>query len=437
MNDANDQATRRFQPKADDAPFHGRARLDWSDDEGPHSVVIDRQVVLGSSPNADIVLSLPTVSRLHAEIELASDGLRIRDLQSKNGTFVQGVRIESSHLAHMARLRLASCEVVVRYLGGARDVASTSPWPTDSFGALLGGSHTMRALYRTLAKIADSDAPVLVHGETGAGKELAARAIHDASPRKNAPFMVVDCAALPETLLDAELFGHSRGAFTGATGARAGALEAARGGTVFLDEIGELPKSVQPKLLRALEAKTIRRLGENQHRPIDVRFIGATHRDLLSMVSAGEFREDLYFRLSVLMARVPPLRERIDDIEALARHFVHGTSEQLDAAVLEELRSRTWPGNVRELRNFLDRVRTFGLEQTVEMSAAEVPSAEPKELTPRGSLRLFREQWIDEGERRYLRALLERHHRNVAAAAAEAEVDRTHLYKLMRKHRIG
>lgn len=433
----DDAATRRFQPQAEHVPYQGGARIDWADDTGTHSVLFDRRVVLGSSPHADVIVESPIVSRLHAEIEPTEHGLRLRDLQSRNGTFVQGVRIESAYLAHMSRLRLASCEMVVRHLG-PHSAPEHASWPTDSFGALLGGSAKMRALYSVLARVAETDSPVLIHGETGAGKELVARAIHDASPRKGGPFVIVDCAALPETLLDAELFGHAKGAFTGATGARAGALEAARGGTVFLDEIGELPKGVQPKLLRALEAKTIRRLGENEHRHIDVRFVSATHRDLLSMVSTNEFREDLYFRLSVLVAKVPPLRERMDDIEVLVQHFLGPAASSFDGALLHELRERTWPGNVRELRNFVDRVRTLGLQDALEMSAGPPQSAEaPMTLVAEGPLRSFRDRWIDAGERRYLSALLDRHHRNVVAAAAEAEVDRTHFYKLMRKHQIG
>ena len=195
-------------------------------------------------------------------------------------------------------------------------------WPGPQFGRLIGPSVKMRELFARLARIARAPASVLIEGETGTGKELVARAIHDASPRAGRPFVVIDCGALPENLLDAELFGHARGAFTGAVAARAGAFESAEGGTVFLDEIGELPLGVQPKLLRVLESRAVRRLGENDHRPVDVRVLSATHRDLRTMVNSRAFREDLYFRLAVLPVRVPPLRERPGDIIALAQHFL-------------------------------------------------------------------------------------------------------------------
>jgi two-component system response regulator GlrR len=282
-----------------------------------------------------------------------------------------------------------------------------------------------------MARVAQTDAPVLILGETGTGKELAARAIHDASSRASGPFVIVDCAALADNLIEGELFGHTRGAFTGAVVARAGSFEAASGGTIFLDEIGELPLAVQPKLLRALESKLVKRLGENEHRKVDVRLVAATHRDLRQMVNAGAFREDLYFRIAVLPLTIPPLRARPGDIGTLFRHFLNGRRpvQQISEG---ELAQMPWLGNVRELRNFVERA-------AIGATAAAHPydPAGGEGLSGVGfeqPFKEFRERWIEQGEREYLRRLLERHDRNVAGAAEQAGLDRTYVYRLLRKH---
>lgn len=434
--------------------FSGIARLDWSDASGPRSRELTKSTVVGSSPNAQLIINDSAVSRLHAQFERSEGGgVWIRDLQSTNGTWVQGVRVERALVPHMGRIRLGQTDLVLTYIhDAAANEDSEELWPEPRFGGLVGGSRKMRALYAMLARVAKSDAPVLIVGETGTGKEVVAQAVHEASARQGRPFVVVDCAALPETLLDAELFGHARGAFTGAANARPGAIESANGGTVFLDEIGELPKGMQPKLLRVLEAKTVRRLGENEHRPVDVRFVFATHRDLLKMVSTGDFREDLYFRLSVLQVCVPALNERLEDIDLLVSHFL-GNGELIPPDLLTELRARTWQGNVRELRNFVDRMRTLGFRQALEMTGqtssapASVPGpgptstqippplASPSNTPPmEGSFRSFRDRWNEHGEMLYVKTLLMRHSRNVSAAAREAQLDRTYLYKLIRKY---
>ena len=247
-----------------------------------------------------------TVSRLHAELDPRRDGLWVRDLGSRNGTFVNGVRVVSARVPDGGRVQLGAASITL--LPSPTSV-SVELWPDTRFGPLVGKSVAMRELFATLARVAAVDATVLVSGETGTGKELVAEAVHGASPRAGGPFVVVDCAALPDQLLQSELFGHARGAFTGAETARAGAIESANGGTVFLDEIGELPLAMQPALLRVLESRTVRRLGETAHRKVDVRFVSATHRDLRAMVTAGAFREDLYFRhRASLPLVVPPLR---------------------------------------------------------------------------------------------------------------------------------
>ena len=417
-----------------------RYQLHWEDSTGEHSVRPERRTIIGSAAAAGIVVADPTVSRIHAELERRDDGLWVRDLGSRNGTFVEGVQVQGARVPDGGKLRVGSTVLVVR----THVETEVNLWPHDSFGPLIGASNVMRELFATLARVASLTTAILIEGETGTGKELVARAIHDESPRAAAPYIIVDCAALPETLLEAELFGHARGAFTGAVGARVGALEAADGGTLFLDEIGELPMSVQPKLLRFLESGTIRRLGEVQHRKVDVRIICATHRDLLTMVNANAFREDLYFRLAVIPLKIPPLRDRMQDLDKLVERFLPPNSGQVSADLMCELRSRVWRGNVRELRNFVQRAvalgttRAIALERTGETAAAAAASSAPPSSarTFEVPFRVFRERWVDQGEREYVQRLLERHHRNVAAAAQEAEVDRTYLYRLVRKHSL-
>jgi len=327
-------------------------------------------------------------------------------------------------------------EVVLRYPAAASPVEL---WPRENFGGLIGGSVPMRELFAQMARVAQTDAPVLILGETGTGKELAARAIHDASARASGPFVIVDCAALASSIIEGELFGHARGAFTGAVAARAGSFEAANGGTIFLDEIGELPPALQPKLLRVLESRTVKRLGESDHRPIDVRLVAATHRDLRRMVNAAAFREDLYFRIAVLPLVLPPLRARKDDIPLLFRHFLGGR-QTVEPVSERELAEMPWLGNVRELRNFVERACAIGAKDALQPSrAAEGPGAsaggaEVPAIAFDQPFKEFRERWIDHGEREYLQRLLERHGRNVPAAAEAADLDRTYVYRLIRKH---
>jgi transcriptional regulator with GAF, ATPase, and Fis domain len=443
-----------------------RPRLTWTYAQGSHEVILDQRKVVGSAPHADLVISDPAVSRLHAELDPRADGLWVRDPGSRNGTFVEGLLAHDVRVPPGGKIRIGSTDILVEYDTG--EGQRVKVWPTNQFGRLVGASLAMRELFATLSRIAPMEAPVLIHGETGTGKELVAHAIHQASRRSKRPFVVVDCAALPENLLDAELFGHAKGAFTGAATAREGAIEAADGGTVFLDEIGELPLSMQPKLLRVLETHTVRRVGETGYRDVDFRFISATHRDLVEMVNAGEFREDLYFRLTVLPVSVPPLRDRIDDIDLLVNHFLGPTARGTwGPEVIRELGGRPWRGNVRELRNFVERARALGAPDALALmheaaftrderptgvgpeslkmkvarppfppevvAAAQPPAYEGNEIFER-EYREFRERWVDYGEREYVRRLLQRHGHNVAAAARDAKLDRTYLHRLVRKH---
>jgi transcriptional regulator with GAF, ATPase, and Fis domain len=311
----------------------------------------------------------------------------------------------------------------------------------------MGGSTAMREMFARLARIAATDSTVLLQGETGTGKELVAQAIHESSSRAEQPFIVVDCAALPENLLEAELFGHAKGAFTGASAARIGALEQASGGSVFLDEIGELPLSMQPKLLRVLESRTVRRIGESTYRNVDVRFITATHRDLRTMVNAGAFREDLFFRLAVLPVAIPPLRSHLEDLEMLIAHFAPDASRDwLTPQRLAELRARPWSGNVRELRNLVERLVALGPDQSWNLTESAPFGVEPPTSTDalpalpvsiaQAPFKVSRERWIDHFEREYIRQLLVRHGGNVTAASQTAGVDRAYVYRLLNKHRL-
>ncbi|MBX3200347.1 MAG: sigma-54-dependent Fis family transcriptional regulator [Labilithrix sp.] len=406
------------------------------DGAGARAVVVDEPIVVGASKDVALVLQDPKVSRLHAELSPRADGLWVSDLGSKNGTWLEGIRVASALVPNGATVRLGDASLLVRYAQGERE---RELWPHASFHRLRGGSDPMRALYARLARCAASDATVLVRGETGTGKELVAEALHDASARAGMPFVVVDCGAMPANLLEAELFGVKRGAFTGADRDRAGAVEVADGGTLFLDEIGELPIDLQPKLLRFLETRTFRRLGEAQHRKADVRVVCATHRDLRRAASAGAFREDLYFRVAVLVAHVPPLRERLEDLAPLVAHFADA---RLAAADLEELtrhaRGRPWPGNVRELRNYVERAVALGLSGASTQRSLTDPPTSPAAFDfdvpvdrPLAEVRQLAGEHV---EREYVRKLLARFDGNVTRAAEHAGIARQHLHRLMKRN---
>ncbi len=436
-------------------------QIRWTDSAGSHSYAMVRRVVAGSAESADVVVRGDGVSRLHASLDLRDDGVWVRDLGSRNGTYIDGIRILEARIPDGATLFLGSMRLSLHYDQVTTDIPL---WPTESFGPLVGRSRVMRELFARLHRVAMGDATVLILGETGTGKELVARAIHAASPRFARPFIVVDCGALSESLLEAELFGHARGAFTGAATARVGAIEAAEGGTVFLDEIGEMPLAMQPKLLRAIEGHMVRRVGENEHRKVNVRFLAATHRDLAAMVNAGSFREDLFFRLAVLPVQVPPLRERREDIPLLADTLMPPNAHsRLSPELLRELAGRNWPGNVRELRNFLERAAALGAREALAMgqrpqSAPATPSIPPtpaqspspppaamaagagREVLPPVSVeetfKSIRDRWLDHLEREYLRAMLTRYNRDTGAISQAAGLDRSYIYRLIRKHEL-
>jgi two-component system response regulator GlrR len=393
---------------------------------------------LGAHPSNDLVLDDPTVSRFHAEITVEARGVRVRDLGSANGTFVDGTPISDAWARPGSLLRLGRSELRLELDSESNRVPLS---PHGEFGSLVGASAAMRATFAVLAKASASDATILLEGETGTGKERAAESIHAASPRRDAPFLVIDCSAIPANLLESELFGHEKGAFTGASARRVGVFEEASGGTVFLDEVGELPLDLQPKLLRVLERREVRRVGANAPLAVDVRLVAATNRDLRAEVNAGRFRSDLYFRLAVVKVTLPPLRQRPDDLPVLVERIVRGlghgeaAARLLTPAFMAALARASWPGNVRELRNYLERCLVLEDDSPVEdASHATTAPGEGVAVDATKTYADARRIALDDFERRYAQALLALHQGKVAAAARAADMDRVYLYKLLHKH---
>jgi two-component system, NtrC family, response regulator GlrR len=395
---------------------------------------------IGSHPSNDLVLDEETVSRFHCEVRIGKDGARVKDLDSLNGVIVDGVQVVEAFLRGGSLLRLGRAAVRFDFSPERNKLPLSE---ATRLGSLVGTSVAMRTCFARMERAAGSDATVLLEGETGTGKSQAAQAIHMASARRDKPFLIVDCGAIPANLLESELFGHEKGAFTGAAVRRIGAFEEAQGGTVFLDEIGEVPLELQAKLLRVLEERQIRRLGSNVHVPVDVRIVAATHRDLRAEVNAGKFRADLFFRLAVVRICLPSLRERPEDIPIIAEQLLSSVGadpERLGPLrtpdFMERLRQFAWPGNVRELRNYLERCLVFEdamplSEEDGDGTAWDVPSSLSALPYPEA-----RQRAISEFERRYLQTLLERHEGKVAEAAAAAQMDRVYFYRLMRRHKL-
>jgi len=303
---------------------------------------------------------------------------------------------------------------------------------------LLGHSVAMRQLFGILERVAPSEATILIQGETGTGKEVTAEAIHSYSSRAEGSFIAIDCGAIAANLVESELFGHVKGAFTGAMTDRRGVFEEADGGTLFLDEIGELPLDLQPKLLRALETRTIRRVGSTQSNPIDVRVVAATNRDLAEEVNRGTFREDLYFRLAVVQVSLPPLRSRREDIPTIVKHFINRfapNSPPPSPALLQSLSAQPWPGNVRELRNAVERALALAAPST-EVATDETPQTTPQEaMAPLFALPIKEaiEKWTSDFERQYLENALRHSGGSVSEAARQCGVNRRYVQRMMKR----
>jgi DNA-binding NtrC family response regulator len=430
--------------EAEDGPrlVHRVVRLAvvQGNDRGKRWELTGSLLLVGSSRACDVRLDDPAVSGRHCEIHVSGSRLTVRDAGSTNGTFLNGVRVTEAEVPTGARLVVGRTELLIQPREqNSRLRASSEP----RFHSLHGDSKPMREVFGVLERVAPTDLGVVILGETGTGKELVARSIHAASARAGAPFVVVDCAAVSDSLSESELFGHEKGAFTGALRDHAGPFEAALGGTVFLDEVGELPLPLQKKLLRVLEARQVRRVGGESWIDVNYRLVAATHRDLESLTEIGAFRQDLYFRMAEVVVTLPPLRERGDDIALLARRLLADlSSAELDASAVDLLCAAPWPGNVRELRNVVRRAATFA---PATISADDLRRAGLVEAPPSDgpvdaaelaglSFKEARAKALAPIERAYLAQLLDRHRPDLDAMAEEAGMHRKSLLRLLREH---
>ncbi len=433
-------------------------------------LILDQNVItIGTAPDNDIVLEDETVSRHHCRIVQEDEEYVAVDLQSTNGTFINGVRIREAYLAPGLIVTAGNTQIQFNPMEEEVPVVASE---SEQFGDIVGRSIIMREIFGILEKIAPTNATVVIEGETGTGKEVFARTIHNMSKRADQPFVVFDCGAVPESLIESELFGHEKGSFTGAIMTRKGLFEMAHGGTIFLDELGELSIELQPKLLRVLEQREIRRVGSNKSIPINVRVLCATNRTLEEEVRKGNFREDLFYRLSVVRLTLPSLRERSEDVPLLVRHFLKKLDsnkrgdgslriKQASVATLGALQRYSWPGNVRELLNVIERACSFADTDTVLpedlpdyiVGAADSPFLPtPMSTDPRGftlpadipsreqlvdlPFKDAKEEWITSFEKDYILELLRRHNGNISQAAREADIDRKYFRKLMGKHGV-
>jgi two-component system, NtrC family, response regulator GlrR len=390
------------------------------------------ELTIGTADGNDLQLTDPAVSRHHCVLAVTPHGVELRDLDSTNGTTLAGFRVTAAYVTHGA---LIGCGETVLRIELLPDRLSASVSHADRFGPVLGRSLAMRRLFAIAAQVAPSEATVLIEGETGTGKGLLAEAIHAASRRAQGPFVTVDCAAMPPQLMESELFGHEAGAFTGARNRRIGLFESAAGGTLLLDEIGELPLELQPKLLRAIERREVRRIGSTTRIVCDVRIIAATNRDLRREVNRGAFRSDLWYRLNTVRLAIPPLRERRDDIPLLVAHFFEQMAPDPAARppsdLIAKLLRADWRGNIRELANAVERALFTSdpamVEELLDGSADHGFDASL-------SFRAAKERATADWEQRYLTQLLARHDGNVSRAARAARMDRSHLHGLLRRH---
>lgn len=440
------------------------------------------EIRIGAMEDNDLTISDDTVSRYHCKIIQEDNAYVLLDLGSTNGTFINRVRIREAFLKPGCTVHLGQSEF--KFYSGEEEVEIV-PSRKDRCGDIIGKNQRLREIYAIIEKIAPTNTTVIIEGETGTGKEVVAQTIHKLSARANGPMMVFDCGAVPENLIESELFGHEKGSFTGAIMTRQGLFEMGDGGTVFLDELGELPLDLQPKLLRALESREIRRVGANKPLKVDVRIIAATNRNLEEEVRTGRFRQDLFYRLSVVRLMLPPLRDRIEDIPLLVRHFLKGGSynrlpdgtqrvKNLSREAMEMLAAYRWPGNVRELVNTIERAISFADGETIEArdlpehvrdgaqhsasiripvsqghgggpSAPMAGGGRPSTLTPaaapsaesfESTFKEAKEKWVSSFERDYIVALLKKNHGNISHAARESDIDRKYFRKLMKKYDI-
>jgi transcriptional regulator with PAS, ATPase and Fis domain len=404
-------------------------------DAGRTATIDQPTFVIGTGQSADVRLGDPAVSREHVRVSLLANGVRVRDEGSKNGTWLGGVRIRDVILSTDASIVLGGTTIAITIEAESIELQLS---PNDRFGDAIGASAVMRNLFAMLEKVAPTELTVLLEGESGTGKDVLARALHARSARAAEQLVVVDCGAIPPTLVESELFGHERGAFTGADHARKGVFEEANGGTLFLDEVGELPVEMQPKLLRALEAREVKPIGARAPKPIDVRIVAATSRRLAEAARTGEFRSDLFYRLAVARVTVPPLRDRPEDVLPIARVMLRTLRSDPTAEIPPDLASMLeaydWPGNVRELRNVVERWAALGrldrtmfdpleAQKTAEDDLATLPYHEARKII------------LDRFEERYLPRVLARANGVVSRAAELAQVARPSFYRMLERIR--
>jgi DNA-binding NtrC family response regulator len=420
--------------------------------EGPDKgleINADRRVItIGSAHDGDLVLDDATVSRRHCRIVFDGGGYILEDFGSRNGTYLESFRIKSAFLRPGVRIGLGSTTIQFELSGEQVNVYLSRG---DRFGELYGRSLEMKEVFGILQRVAPTDATVLITGESGTGKELVARAVHDHSPRAKKPFLVFDCSAVPRELIESELFGHVKGAFTGAVQSRPGAFVAADGGTLFLDELGELPLDLQPKLLRVLETRGVKPLGSNDTTQIDVRIVAATNRPLEQMVQEGSFRQDLYYRLAVIQVPLPPLRHRPEDIPFLVNLFLRNQGKEGPGYVvshdtMEKLKHYPWPGNVRELKNYVERAMILSTGREIDASliptapsgmlATQRPTTTEHVIDLDVPFKFAKEQLVDRFERDYLVAALIEGDWNITQAAQRIGIHRKSLEYLMKKHNL-
>lgn len=403
-------------------------------DKGKEFPIENGTIKVGRGGRNDFILSDPSVSSLHLEIESTPSGILVRDMGSTNGTRINGQKIQSTGVEVGSEIQIGQTKLKILF------EEPTEPLAPSSLGRLIGQSPKMNDVYRMIRKGAKGEVAVLIQGETGCGKELVAHELHQLSPRAQGPFITLDCSAIPKELIESELFGHEKGAFTTAVSQRKGAFELARGGTVFLDEIGELPIEMQPKLLRVLEERAFKRVGGNEMLRSDFRIVAATNRWLDQEVLQGRFRQDLYFRLYVLPIFLPPLRERKEDIPILVEHFLKGKEIRVLPATLEKLMAHHWPGNIRELRNVIERgvVMMEGetlkpddllFLQPADRQGAEMPWEDQKGLPASGSL--------EEIEKQVIQRTLKAKGGDKKAAAQLLGIALSTLYEKLKRHQIG
>ncbi len=400
--------------------------------DGRELAVGPEPVTVGRDGSAHLSIADPEISSIHCELVATRQGVVLKDLGSTNGTFIENVGVRECVLASPCTIRVGS--TLLRFTPAAPRVVEGAS-ELRAFGPLLGGSPPMQRLYGVLERIAPTELSVLVTGETGTGKELVARAIHEKSRRKDGPFIVIDCGALPSSLAEATLFGHERGAFTGAIARAEGAFQAAHGGTVFLDELGELPEDIQPKLLRAIAERSVKPVGASQYVPVDVRVVAATRRDLRRAMNAARFREDLYFRIAQVRVELPPLRDRLEDLPELvaaacARVDAAAPAAAVSAYIKRRFAAYDWPGNVRELLNIASVLAALGesaSEEVLPVEGGEVATDEPD-----GAERFLEAR--RRFEERYFRRLLDDTDGNISEIARRCGLARhqvrAHLKKL-------